>query len=129
MYSEDRDVKTEYVSYELLLDGETFDFKQINYRQYIYLNNTFISYDAIYSSKESVNPESEIISKYYNLIGLNHLAQTMITDYRHQNVQQQMTDWLRRFIKTDRDIQLIRKKYEWIKGGDINELSSENILI
>jgi len=129
MYSQAAPFNTQFISYEVRIDGEACDLSLLNYRQRIYLNNTLEAYDAIKSHPEQVLPDSKIIMKYYKFIGLSTMASHMESKYRYVELEALMTDWMIRFFKIQNgEVSIIRKSFNWQKDNYPIEVSSELIL-
>ena len=117
MYSQKMWGKHNFVIYEIQQNDRTLDLSQLNYRRYIYLTNTLKAFEAM-QSNEGCHPSSDIITKYYTLLGLEDLSYKMRNiDYCSDQLEDQMQAWLRRFFETDKQISVYKLIYQWPKDG------------
>lgn len=116
MYSQRIHPQTQFTTYTLVTNDESFDFTEINYRRYIYLTNTFKAYDAM-RYNQGCHPQAQIISKYFRLLGMEDQAQAIIQkNYCSHSLEADMHMWLEGFTSSP-DNNLYRVTYLWTDNG------------
>ena len=128
MYSQRIMPDESFTIYEIKSGDQVINIKDFNYRRYVYLTNTLKAYESMINNG-NCNPSSEIIHKYYDILGLKSTSRNMTEkDYCCEDIQVKMKIWLQNYLKTSHNLAVYKKQYNWPVNGQPEFVLQELLL-
>ncbi len=128
MFSVPESVHSRYPVIEVYFSGQKEDFGDLDYRRYIYLNNTLVAYDRIMETGQ--HPEAKVISKYLDFSGLSGtpIASLFLNPHRYDRsvLSSKIKKWLQEFFENEGDVTIVRSTYSF--DGDMPRLIDQKTM-